>query len=80
MLVVYFAILITVLFVFSRTLTSHAEVYLRSRTYQALVKITFKLTKTNKKQTKCILMLKRSSINVQSFKHYKFGAYQLDFF
>ena len=25
-------------------------------------------------------MLKRSSINVQSFKHYKFGAYQLDFF
>ena len=55
MLVVYFAILITVLFVFSRTLTSHAEVYLRSRMYQALVNITFKLTKTNKKQTKCIL-------------------------
>ena len=55
MLVVYFAILITVLFVVSQTLTSHAEVYLRSRTYQALVKITFKLTKTNKKQTKCIL-------------------------
>ena len=38
-----------VLFVFSRTLTSHAEVYLRSRTYQALVKITLKVTKTNKK-------------------------------
>ena len=49
MLVVYFAILTAVLFVFSRTLTSHAEVYLRSRTYQALVKVTLKLTKTNKK-------------------------------
>ena len=24
-------------------------------------------------------MLKRNSINVQSFKHYKFGAYQLNF-